>query len=263
MRISLSAIKHHAKHQIATTKPHGYVVGLVYFLITWLLGILINQVSGIPAQELDNLIMRSYEMIEQLSIPEFYANYFASFVELYRSYSSVWSELIRLAINLVLFAIGIGFTIFSLNVARLREAGIGNLLDGFGVFFRALWLNILIGFFTFLWSLLLIFPGVIASYRYRQALYIMLDNPKMRAIDCIRASKRMMQGHKKELFVLDLSFFGWAMLSIFPFVSVWIAPYMQITYANYYLALLGLQNFSAPGMPGMNPPDNQTPPQQY
>lgn len=262
MRISLSVIKHNAKHQIGTTKPHGYVVGLVYFLITWLLGILINQVSGIPVLELESLIARSFEMIEQYSIPEFYAKFFEAYLALYARYTNVWSELISLAINLVVFALGVGFTIFSLNVSRLREAGIGNLFDGFGLFFRALWLSILMAFFTFLWSLLFIVPGVIAQYRYRQALFILIDNPKMRAIDCIRASKRMMRGHKGELFVLDLSFIGWSLLSMFPFVSAWTAPYMQITYANYYLALLGLQNASAPGMPGMNPPGGEIPPRQ-
>lgn len=69
------------------------------------------------------------------------------------------------------------------------------------------------------------------------ALYIMLDNPQLSALDCIRASKQMMDGRKGELFVLDLSFLGWYLLALFPFVTIWVTPYTSITEVNFYLAL--------------------------
>jgi uncharacterized membrane protein len=47
----------------------------------------------------------------------------------------------------------------------------------------------------------------------------------------------MMSGRKGELFVLDLSFLGWSLLMLFPFVAVWVLPYTSVTYTNYYLAL--------------------------
>ena len=127
-----------------------------------------------------------------------------------------------------------------LNVIRMRPAGIGNLFDGFTIFLRALVLRILMGIFIFLWSLLFIIPGIIAAYRYRMATYLLIDHPEMSPLDCIRASKEMMRGHKGELFVLDLSFIGWAILCIIPFVAVWVSPYMEVTYCNYYQALCGL-----------------------
>ena len=49
----------------------------------------------------------------------------------------------------------------------------------------------------------------------------------------------MMQGRKKELFVLDLSLIGWILLDIFvPFAAIWTAPYTGIIYALYYDTLL-------------------------
>jgi uncharacterized membrane protein len=118
-------------------------------------------------------------------------------------------------------------------------AGFGELFDGFGMFFKFLWLNILIGIFTFLWSLLFVIPGIVASYRYRMAIYIMIDNPEFSAMECIRRSKAMMAGRKWELFVLDLSFIGWGLLTAIPFVSLYVSPYIEITVANYYNALSG------------------------
>ena len=107
-------------------------------------------------------------------------------------------------------------------------------MDGFQHFLKIIGLNIVSGIFVFLWSLLFVIPGIVASYRYRQALYLLLDHPEMGIMECIRESKRLMRGHKAELFVLDLSFIGWALLAIIPFVSVYTLPYAESAYALYY-----------------------------
>ena len=65
-------------------------------------------------------------------------------------------------------------------------------------FGKALWLGILEAFFTFLWMLLFIVPGIIAIYRYRMALYVMIDHPELGPLDCLRESKRLMTGHAFE-----------------------------------------------------------------
>jgi len=120
-------------------------------------------------------------------------------------------------------------------------------MDGFQHFLKIIGLNIVSGIFVFLWSLLFVIPGIVASYRYRQALYLLLDHPEMGIMECIRESKRLMRGHKAELFVLDLSFIGWALLSIIPFVSVYTLPYTESTYALYYDQL---RRFDAEPGPG-------------
>ena len=66
---------------------------------------------------------------------------------------------------------------------------------------------------VFLWGLLLIVPGYIAAYSYYAADYIKAENPSMPAADCLELSKRMMDGHKMEMFVFDMSFLGWFILS--------------------------------------------------
>ena len=128
---------------------------------------------------------------------------------------------------------------------RQQQNSLWNLMDGFQSFLKIIGLNIITGIFTFLWSLLFIIPGIVAAYRYRQALYLLLDHPEMGIFECIRESKRLMRGHKAELFILDLSFIGWALLSIIPFVSVYTLPYTESTYALYYSMLR--EQDAAPG----------------
>ena len=92
------------------------------------------------------------------------------------------------------------------------------------------------GIFIALWSLLFIVPGIIAMYRYRMAYYILLDDPDKGPLQCIRESKELMRGHKKELFFLDLSFIGWEFLITISagILGIWILPYIYTTYAMYY-----------------------------
>ena len=74
------------------------------------------------------------------------------------------------------------------------------------------------------------------------ALYLLLDHPEKSAWQCLRESAAVMRGHKWELFVLDLSFLGWMLLSaLFAPVSIWLDPYRAITNANYYNRLVGAQ----------------------
>lgn len=89
---------------------------------------------------------------------------------------------------------------------------------------------------TFLWTLLLVVPGIIKAYAYSQSFYILADNKKMGAKEIMAKSEKMMDGHKWELFVLQLSFFGWALLCVLTFGIgyLWLIPYMNTTFANYY-----------------------------
>jgi len=222
MKINRATIKQNAKGLISSTKPSPVLVGLVYLGVSMILQVLFDSICG-----LSNTYMSSM-MKKMLENP----NYLPTLPHIGGT-----GVLLIIAIYLMTMMLMAGFSIYCMNVCQFRKAGFGNLLDGFAIFFKVLWLEILMAIFVYLWSLLLIVPGIIAAYRYRMALYIMIDNPQMSALDCIRASKQMMDGRKGELFVLDLSFLGWYLLTLVPFVTIWVTPYTEITNVNYYLAL--------------------------
>lgn len=110
--------------------------------------------------------------------------------------------------------------------------------------------------FLLLFILCVYIPVLFFSYRYRMGKYILLDHPDMDVMDCIRSSKQMMKGHKWEFFVLELSFIGWKLLNIFPYISyivkIWTIPYINTTYVLYYMALAGKPVTVAPA-PSQNP----------
>lgn len=94
--------------------------------------------------------------------------------------------------------------------------------------------------YIFLWSLLLVVPGIIKSYEYRMVPYLLADSPEMTRQDAFRLSKELMYGQKWNAFVLDLSFIGWNLLSACTcglLAIFYVNPYVQATNAELFLEL--------------------------
>jgi uncharacterized membrane protein len=93
--------------------------------------------------------------------------------------------------------------------------------------------------FAFLWTLLLVIPGIIASYSYSMTAYIMVDHPEYGAYEAIMKSKEIMRGHKWRLFCLHMSFIGWYFLSVLTWGIglLWLNPYVEAANAAFYKEL--------------------------
>nr|WP_166238317.1 DUF975 family protein [Paenibacillus turpanensis] len=133
-------------------------------------------------------------------------------------------------------AFTLGIYLFFIQFPRGGVPQISQLFEGFQNFGKSLGLYLLISLFTFLWTLLLVIPGIIASFRYSQAFYILNDNPNMKVMDAIRQSSELMDGYKWRYFLLQLSFIGWALLSIVTFGIgfIFLLPYVLTANANFY-----------------------------
>ena len=120
-----------------------------------------------------------------------------------------------------------------------EEARFEDLFSGFDIFGNAFVLNLLITLKVIAWSLLFVIPGIVAAYRYSMATYIMAENPGMQATEAIERSKALMDGRKGDLFCLDLSFIGWALLATLTagIGYLWLTPYMTVSRAAFYRSL--------------------------
>ncbi len=129
-----------------------------------------------------------------------------------------------------------GVCLVFLMLARRSPAEIGQLFSGFSRFGTALVAYLLMVLFILLWTLLLIIPGIIASYAYAMTFFVIADDPAVGPLQAITRSKEMMRGNKWKLFCLFWRFFGWALLCILTLGIgfLWLAPYIQTTLAHFY-----------------------------
>ena len=136
----------------------------------------------------------------------------------------------------VIFA---GWTVFTMAMMR-NGANALQVYSGFTRFFSMGWLMLLRSWLVALWSLLLIVPGIVAFYAYRQAFFLKADHPEWSAWKALAESKKMMDGHKWRLAYLDMTFIGWSLLVVVTFglAAFFVTPYMGVTCAAFYEDLL-------------------------
>ena len=115
--------------------------------------------------------------------------------------------------------------------------------------------------FTLLWSLLFLIPGIVRSFGYFAVPYLLAENPNLKPQRALQLSLQMTRGYKWDLFVLNLSFLGWFLLSGISFNIAgifYVNPYYQATLAEAYRFLR--ENAMANGytnrseLPGTQPP---------
>lgn len=142
---------------------------------------------------------------------------------------------------IVLGPISLGLAYCFLKQTRDGQAmSIKDLFIGFSSQFgQLLLLGLMQSIFIFLWTLLFVVPGIVKSYAYSMAYYIKADHPEYSWKECLDESQKMMQGHKGELFVQDLSFIGWLILGglCMGIGTLWVAPYIQAARAQFYESL--------------------------
>lgn len=165
----------------------------------------------------------------------------------------------------------VGLGVLALKLIRTGSADIENMFDGFKQFSLSFFTWLIMTLIIFAWSLLgiisivvgvafsaasgnpgafalfmpiaflLMIPAYMAYYSYSQWQFIIVDNPTLTAGEVLKLSKQMMKGHRFEFFVLQLSFIGWLILSVFTLYIglLWLAPYYYVSTAVYYEQLKG------------------------
>ena len=220
------------------------------FLATILTGLLSTSASSITSVITDN---PEYESVLQ---NEEYAPILISAVLLIMAFSFIWNTFLG-------YPVMVGMNRFFME-NRLSGSKIDRL---FYVFKSGNYLNVvktmfLLNLKVFLWSLLLLIPGIIKSYEYYMVPYILAENPGISSKRAFEISKEMTNGEKFDIFWLGLSFFGWILLGTLAcgIGVLFVEPYIQTTFAELYQVMRekahnnGFSDFNE--LPGFFPEQN-------
>ncbi|MFA6755357.1 MAG: DUF975 family protein [Bacilli bacterium] len=115
------------------------------------------------------------------------------------------------------------------------DLSVGNLFNGFKTnYWKSIGLDLLGGIYLILWGVWSLGIGaIIKSYSYSMATFILEEHPEIGVNEAITKSKEMMHGHKWQLFCMQISYIGWAILVVLTLgiLGLWVSPKMAI--ANY------------------------------
>ena len=166
---------------------------------------------------------------------------------LLNAYVSLFSLMLPVAVIATLIGLAIKVFVFNPLIVGGRkfflQASRGDVnLRYFGSAFGDGYMNVVGAMFMtklsiFLWSLLLVVPGIIKAYEYRMVPYLMIEDPTLSPSQAKELSKNMMLNEKLDVFVLDLTFILWRLLSGITFGIVgifYVNPYIEFTNAELY-----------------------------
>ncbi|MCC8016504.1 MAG: DUF975 family protein [Clostridiales bacterium] len=149
-------------------------------------------------------------------------------------------SLISVAASILLVPLAVALTAFYVRFIRGQEqelgAGIGSVFrEAFKTKFgKKIGVYYLKALLVYLLSLLFLIPGIIFNFSSYFAFQIMCDYPELSPWQAIMLSKKIVKGHRTELFVLELSFIPWMLLSVLIFPLIYVTPYYSTTIALYY-----------------------------
>lgn len=152
-------------------------------------------------------------------------------------YDFSWRDVAVILTTWLLTPITVGLTWAWIDMSRGKSISFGHLVHPFQtIFAKTIFVSFLQGLFLLLWTLLFIVPGIIKSFSYMMTFYILRDRPELSPLEVITESRKMMDGHKGEAFVLGLTFIGWILLGIITIGIgfLWIVPYISVTFAHFY-----------------------------
>jgi len=142
-------------------------------------------------------------------------------------------SLLRLTLGCIVW---VGYAYFNLNLYDGQEPRPGDLFSHYSNFKTLLCSQLLVLLYTFLWSLLLIVPGIIAGYSYAMTPFLLAEYPDLTASEALSLSKEIMRGNRWRLFCLHLSFIGWQILSSFTMGigGLFLRPYIAAAETAFY-----------------------------
>lgn len=217
-------MKKEAKEFLRGAKANPYVFTILFAGITLILTSLRTYVVGADKEVV--------ELIEtlQLQLPDFL---------MHRPFPPMLTMFVSVMVFLLTAVLRAGWALYHLGIRRKKEMPFSTLFEGLAFAGKLILLNLVTELFITLWTFLFVIPGIIATYRYRFALYNLCENPSIGVMEAINMSKVQTSGYKWSLFVLDLSFLGWEILSAFTagLLDIWLLPYKEQTNVGYFLAL--------------------------
>lgn len=142
---------------------------------------------------------------------------------------------------IVMGTLAVGLNYYFINGITKSNPDLMEIFEPFKErFLETMIMGIVRNIFVFLWTLLFVIPGIVKTYSYFLAEYIMVFDKEISGMDAITKSRELMNGNKGRLFYLHLTFIGWFILCILTFGIgfIFIAPYVKMAEVEFALEVL-------------------------
>ena len=150
----------------------------------------------------------------------------------FSNFGKSWGVAFQIFLKMILpeIAVIVAFVILIVGYMSMGIMAISTQSAGASVFSNFM---LIIGIILLVASIIWL---ITKSYYYQLAILVAIDNPDMSGADAVEESQRLMTGKRASLFCLELSFIGWAILSVatLGIGFLWLVPYVQFANVAFY-----------------------------
>ncbi len=147
---------------------------------------------------------------------------------------SATGSLLETIAGIAMLPMSIGLIVYMVNLIKERKFDINQIFSKYGEFVRIFLVSLLEGIIVALFTLLLIIPGIIRALAYTLVQYILADDDfkDLGTKEVLDLSKEIMDGHKMDLFLMNLYYAIMLFLGSFTLGILWIWTIPEMVLAN-------------------------------
>lgn len=220
--------KYHARQRLAAYAPGVYIATMIATLAPMLLQMMFGRILFGSSIGWYNLVSTVYN------------DALMDYIDRLTGVQALYFAFVSLMLSIITALLKYGYSFYCLKASRGEPVALGDIFYGFAWRpMRIILAEIFINLRVMLLSLLFVIPGIMAAFSYSQTWFVLIDNPDMTSWDAINCSRDLMRGRRMQLFSLDLSFFGWAVLSALTYgiSGIYSDAYLQLAQCVFYDSL--------------------------
>lgn len=136
--------------------------------------------------------------------------------------------IVSLIVELLLVPLSIGLNAYMIGFVKNDEFNRDTLFASYEDTYKIIGTNILMSFLIMIGMFFFIIPGIYLAFSYALVPYLLVTNRDLSITETLELSRKMMNGHKLDYFILSISFIGWVLLVPFTLgiLLIWLYPYM-------------------------------------
>lgn len=148
---------------------------------------------------------------------------------------STITRVLSIIVEFISTPISIGLTAYAINFVRKNELYNGVIFDYFGDLVKIIGTMLLMGVIVALGCVCFIIPGIYLAFSYMLVPYLLVERRDLTITETLSLSRKMMNGHKLDYFILSISFIGWILLTPFTLgiILIWLYPYMLVATTKF------------------------------
>lgn len=151
--------------------------------------------------------------------------------------SSFIAYIVEIIIDILLIPLNVGLYSYIVEFIKNDNFNQNLIFEPYERTLNVIGASLLVSLLVMAGCICFIIPGIYLAFSYAMVPYLLATRKDLTITETLELSRKMMDGHKFDYFVLSISFIGWIILVPFTLgiILIWLYPYMMTTTTKFFI----------------------------